>query len=234
MKKFNNLMEKVYRWVIQLMLESELVPGQRLVLVDIASQLKVSRTPVDNALAILAQEGYLDFVPNQGYAVHRLTKQEKQDLYEIRETIEVGFIGQVICKMTERAMKAVTREMLEVERQLAGNFSRQVFLHDMNFHEAFLLIAGNGNLSQSYRDICQKLYICFRPDGIDVSRVYDLREEHRNLYEAVKSKDLDRARAILYLHRNILENLDQQLLPNSGSRKWVPRSTSIMDPAISY
>ncbi len=60
------------------MLNYEIVPGQRLVFIDLAKQLNVSRTPVNNALSILAQQGYLDFVPNQGYSVHKLTQKEAE------------------------------------------------------------------------------------------------------------------------------------------------------------
>jgi DNA-binding GntR family transcriptional regulator len=76
LKKNKNLTLKVYHKIIDLMLDYELVPGQRLVFVDLARRLQVSRTPVNNALSILAQEGYLDFVPNQGYSVHKLSKKE--------------------------------------------------------------------------------------------------------------------------------------------------------------
>ena len=72
MKKSKNLTLKVYNRIMKLMLDYEIVPGQRLVFVDLANQLKVSRTPVNNALSILAQEGYLDFVPNQGYSVRQI------------------------------------------------------------------------------------------------------------------------------------------------------------------
>ena len=78
MKKYSNLTLKVYHRIIELMLNYEIVPGQRLVFIDLAKQLGVSRTPVNNALSILAQEGYLDFVPNQGYSVHKLTRKEAE------------------------------------------------------------------------------------------------------------------------------------------------------------
>ncbi|KAB2840081.1 GntR family transcriptional regulator, partial [bacterium] len=93
MKKYSNLTLKVYHRIIELMLNYEIVPGQRLVFIDLAKQLGVSRTPVNNALSILAQEGYLDFVPNQGYSVHKLTRKEAENLYEFREVLEVGFLG---------------------------------------------------------------------------------------------------------------------------------------------
>ena len=102
MKKHSNLTLKVYQQIIELMLNYEIVPGQRLVFIDLAKQLGVSRTPVNNALSILAQEGYLDFVPNQGYSVHKLTLKEAENLFEIREILEVGFLGKAVRNMTDK------------------------------------------------------------------------------------------------------------------------------------
>ena len=224
----------MYRWVIKLMLDSELVPEQRLVFVDIARKLNVSRTPVNNALAILAQEGYLDFVPNQGYAVRRLSRQEKQDLYEIRETIETGFIGQAIRKMTARPLKNIARKMAEVDKYLAGNGSRQIFLHDMELHEAILLVAGNVHVMHRYREICQKLYICFRPEGIQSSPLHALCEEHDSLYQAVQHKDIDQAREVLRQHRNILETFEKPQAPDTRARQWRLLGSPASEVAIPY
>ncbi len=102
MKKYSNLTLKVYYRIIELMLHYEIVPGQRLVFIDLAKQLGVSRTSVNNALSILTQEGYLDFVPNQGYSVHKLTRKEAENLYEFREVLEAGFLGKAMRNMNKK------------------------------------------------------------------------------------------------------------------------------------
>ncbi len=79
-----------YRKIKEMMFDYEIVPGQRLVLIDLANRLEVSRTPINNALNLLAQEGFLDFIPNQGYRVHEITRQEAGHLYEVREILELG------------------------------------------------------------------------------------------------------------------------------------------------
>ncbi|MGD9009558.1 MAG: GntR family transcriptional regulator, partial [Desulfobacteraceae bacterium] len=100
MKPRQNLTLATYDRIMDMMINYDIVPGQRLVFVDLANQLGVSRTPVNNALSILAMEGYLDFIPNQGYTVHKLTRREAEELYEIREIVEIGTIGRAIERMT--------------------------------------------------------------------------------------------------------------------------------------
>lgn len=97
-----NLTQMAYTKIKEMMLNYDIVPGQRLIFVDLAKRLGVSRTPVNNALSILANEGFLDFVPNQGYTVHQITRQEAGALYELREIIEVGAIERAIQRASSK------------------------------------------------------------------------------------------------------------------------------------
>ncbi len=232
MKQFNTLTHKVYCWLIQLMLNSEVVPGQRLIFADIARHLNVSRTPVNNALVILAREGYLDFIPNQGYSVHRLTLKEKQDLYEIREAIELGFIGQAIRRMTPPRLKTLIRKITRIEALISGCLNRQVFLLDTEFHEAVLSMAGNTDLSSQYREICQRIYIGCRTDDPAASRILDLQQGHKKLLEAVRLKDTDRARKILMGHRAVLENLERPVVLKPALKCGTPHTLFHIEPAV--
>ncbi len=95
-KPDENLTISVYKSIRKMMLNYEIVPGQRLVFVDLAKQLGVSRTPVNIALSILAKEGFFDFVPNQGYTVHKITREEAEGLYELIKILALGAVPKAI------------------------------------------------------------------------------------------------------------------------------------------
>ncbi len=214
-KKSTNLTLKVYHQIIQLMLNYEIIPGQRLVFVDLAKQLGVSRTPVNNALSILAQEGYLDFVPNQGYSVHKLTKIEAKNLYEIREVLEVGFIGFAIRNMTEKKLRYVEKCKLDYEKAISNKVDRKLFIIDTEFHVSILDMAGNDILSARYRDLCQKIFLRFRTEDLLLSRILDINREHNDLYEAISVRDVERAKELVRLHHaNSRQNLFPLIFPN--------------------
>lgn len=208
MKKNKNLSLKVYHQIVELMLNYELVPGQRLVFVDLARRLKVSRTPVNNALSILAQEGYLDFVPNQGYSVHKLTRKEAEELYQIREVLEVGFIGQAIRTMTDRKLKKVERCKQAYENLTSTHVTRKMFILDTEFHLAIMEMAGNDLLAHRYTELCRKIFLRFRIEDLVMSRIEDIRAEHDSLFEAICLKDVELAKArVREHHRNSIKNL---------------------------
>lgn len=200
MKKQSNLTLKVYQQIIELMLNYEIVPGQRLVFVDLAKQLNVSRTPVNNALSILAQQGYLNFVPNQGYSVHKLTKQEAENHYAVREVLEVGFVGQAIRNMTDKGLQALEKRKTDYEKAISGNVTRKLFILDTDFHAGILKMVGNDILSARHRDICQKIFLRFRTDDLRLDRIKQIVQEHHEIYEAIRLKDVEQTKELLKSH----------------------------------
>jgi len=200
LKKQSNLTLKVYQQIIELMLNYEIVPGQRLVFIDLAKQLGVSRTPVNNALSILAQEGYLDFVPNQGYSVHKLTYKEAVNLFEIREILEVGFLGKAIREMTAQKIGNVKKRKIDYEKAMSGHVNRKLFILDTEFHGAMIDMAANEILSAQYRDICQKIFLRFRTEDLRMNRIVEIKDEHNELYEAIRIRDVERAKELVRMH----------------------------------
>jgi DNA-binding GntR family transcriptional regulator len=208
LKKNKNLTLKVYNQIIDLMLSYEIVPGQRLVFVDLAKQLQVSRTPVNNALGMLAQEGYLDFVPNQGYSVHKMTRKEAEDLYEIREVLEVGFISQAIRNMTEQGLQKIEQQKNAYENAISNRVTRKMFILDTEFHVAIMEMTNNELFVRRYRDISQKIFLRFRTDDLIMSRIEDIRNEHNEIFEAIRLKDIELAKdRIRGHHRNSKKSL---------------------------
>lgn len=208
MKGQKNLTLAVYDRIKEMMFNYDIVPGQRLVFVDLAEQLGVSRTPVNNALSILAKEGYLDFVPNQGYAVHKLTEDEAECLYEIREIMELGTIGKAIRKMTEQSFEILKQRKIDYEDAITDRVHRKLFILDTEFHAAIIEMIGNTYLVERYRDICQRIFLRHRTEDLRVERIKEIVDEHKALYEAVRIRDVDRAKLLVKSHnKNAKENL---------------------------
>jgi DNA-binding GntR family transcriptional regulator len=215
MKKHRNLTLRVYEQIIELMLNYEIVPGQRLVFIDLAKQLNVSRTPVNNALSILAQQGYLDFVPNQGYSVHKLTQEEAENLYAIREVLESGFVGQAIRNMSDKSLRVLKERKNDYEKAIAGGVNRKLFILDTEFHAAILDMVGNDILSSQYRDICQKIFLRFRTEDLRLSRIIEIKAEHNEIYEAIRLKDVEHSKELVKSHhKRSKKNLYPVIFPS--------------------
>ncbi len=200
MKKQKNLALATYYRIKEMMLNYEIVPGQRLIFIDLAKQLSVSRTPVNNALSILAQEGYLDFVPNQGYSVHRLTIEEAECLYETREILELGTIGRAIREMNDDKLKIFENRMNDYKQAISDRVHRKLFILDTEFHAAIIEVIKNPILTERYRDICQKIFLRFRIEDLEIGRIGQIVQEHQELYNAVYVRDVHRAKELIKAH----------------------------------
>jgi len=215
LKKQSNLTLKVYQQIIDLMLDYQIVPGQRLVFIDLAKQLNVSRTPVNNALSILAQEGYLDFVPNQGYSVHKLTLKEAENHYAIREVLEVGFVAQAIRNMTDKKLQILNKRKTDYEKAITGHVTRKLFILDTEFHAGIVEMVGNDILSAQYRDLCQKIFLRFRTEDLRPIRIKEIGQEHHEIFEAIRLKDIENAKELLkFHHKSSQKNLFPIIFPS--------------------
>lgn len=208
LKPQKSLTLTVYDQIKEMMLNYDIVPGQRLVFVDLAKLLGVSRTPVNSALSILAKEGYLDFVPNQGYSVHRLTEKEARHLYEIREIIEVGVIAQAIRGITNEKKQILANRKHDYENAISDRVQRKLFILDTEFHATTIEMINNPILAVRYRDVCQRIFLRFKVEDLLISRIMEIVQEHDELFNAVCAKDVARAKELIKTHNeNAKKNL---------------------------
>jgi DNA-binding GntR family transcriptional regulator len=200
LKEINNLTFAAYEAIKTMMLNYDIVPGQRLIFVDLAKKLGVSRTPVNNALSLLAKEGYLDFVPHQGYSVHKLTRQEAEELYELREVLELGTIGKAIRQMTDEHFSRFEKRKIEYEEGISNRVHRQLFVLDAEFHASIIEMLNNAYLAERYRELCRMIFLRFKTEDLKVDRIKEISCEHEAIFEAVRTRDVERAKEIIRLH----------------------------------
>lgn len=195
-----NLTQMAYRKIKEMMFNYDIVPGQRLIFVDFAERLGVSRTPVNNALSILANEGFLDFIPNQGYKVHEITPKEARDLYDIREILELGAIGPAIKKLTSQKLKALENQKKLYEKSVVEQITRGRFTLDQEFHACYVQMAENRYLTDYFREVYQRIFLRHRIEGLPVGRAREVVLEHKEIVKAISMKDVENAKALIKQH----------------------------------
>ena len=195
-----NLTQATYRKIKQMINDYQLIPGQRLILNDLAKQLGVSRTPVNNALCMLANEGFLDLAHNQGYKVHRINKTEAKSLYEIFEIIALGSIGPAIRKMTPEKIKDLEEHKKGYERAVSEMVTRNRFFLDQEFHASHIQMSDNLYLADYFREIYQRIFLRHGLGGLRSNRARAVIKEHQEIYEAISLKDVDWAKEAIKNH----------------------------------
>ena len=217
MGREKNLTLVAYDSIKKMMLSHEIVPGQRLVFVDLARQLGVSRTPVNNALSILAKEGFLDFIPHQGYSVHQLTMEEVESIYEIREILETGTISKAIRRLNPEKLDALARKKAAYQRAVSDGARHRLFSLDIEYHAGIIDMMDNQYLAERYQDLCNHIVLRYPIEDFSPDRYNQVIEEHEALFQAVQMKDVEWAKELIRNHHaNDRKNLSLMFFQNKA------------------
>lgn len=210
-KRKGDLAEQVYRRLKDLILRYRFRPGQRLVSQELAARFKVSRTPVNHALARLEQEGYIWSKPNRGYTIAEIEPEEAGELYDLREALESFAVGRAVERQSPARMREIRRRMMEYSRLGREPLSRQKLLLDRTFHTAIARMAGNKRLMEMLDQVFERVILKRTIEGL-VSRGELTAREHEGIYEAIRARNaalaVQRMRQHIQNSRtNLLEHL---------------------------
>jgi DNA-binding GntR family transcriptional regulator len=192
------LRQSVYDTLVDLIVTTELRPGQHLVETELARQLGVSRQPVREALHRLEAEGWVDLRPSQGAFVHVPTDQEVDELLDVRELLEAetARLAASLDKpdKTDR-LRAIVAEGTaaadadEVGRAVAANNA---------FHAEIAAVAGNAVLADLAGIVGRRVRWYYRL--VAPARGHGSWSEHEELTEAIEAGDAELAMLIARKH----------------------------------
>jgi len=137
-----------YRKLREMILRTKLKPGDVLVERELMALLSVGRTPLRDALHLLAHEGLVEIAPRRGTSVSQVTLSDLQQIFELRAGIERIVAQGAVERVTERDLDDL-RALLERARATPGPVSDVDI--DGSFHRLLLRIADNRYLTETYR-----------------------------------------------------------------------------------
>ncbi|MGH7826894.1 MAG: GntR family transcriptional regulator [Candidatus Binatia bacterium] len=211
-----NLSARVYQQIKHLILNNEVLPGQKLHHQELSERLGVSRTPVREALTRLVQEGYVSFLPNRGFTCKEIRMQEAEELYELREAVEAFAVEKAIENLTDSALNQLREKMELYGEDVRNRFTRERLMYDQEVHLEIAQLAGNEMLKQTLRHVFERIVLKRRTDGLyDPARGITAHEEHMTLLKAMEKRDIQQAVNIIRAHiqqgkKNVLSDLKQR------------------------
>ena len=113
-KNFSNsfsLTDEIADVVRERILKGEYEIGEKIKENQIASELKVSRTPIREAFKLLENEGLIDYIPNRGCFAKGFTKQDVDDIYAVREALEELAVRWAVERITPEEINALEEQV---------------------------------------------------------------------------------------------------------------------------
>lgn len=189
---------KAYERLQEAIREGKLTSGTRLREEDVAADLKMSRTPVREALRRLQAEGLLTQESSRSMVVSKLDHQMMTELYLMRDVLE-GTAARLAARHASEAEVAVLRDLVDVEAKL-GKDAKQLAQHNRRFHEALYLAAHNRFLLKTLNALRDALALLGETTYAAPGRAKAAVQEHRAIVEAIASGDAAAAEAAARTH----------------------------------
>ena len=190
-----------------------LKPGQRVMEVEVADWLKVSRTPVREALRRLESEGLLSLEPRTGLVVASISRQAMLELYVMREVLE-GTAARLCAQHASGTEITELEELVKREARLQGNYA-ELARHNRLFHDTVHRGAHNRYLEKSLAAVNDTMHLLGPSQLLIPERAAQSHAEHAELFEHIRDHDADAAEAAARRHvRSARQQRVKNLFPD--------------------
>lgn len=178
----------------------ELAPGAWIDEQAIASEYGISRTPLREALKVLASEGLVTLKPRRGCYVTELSEQDLDEIFPVMALLE----GRCAYEATRKASDTDRTRLADIhaalERHAAANDADRFFEANQRFHDALQELAGNRWLRQLIQET-RKFIKLTRRDSLNLAgRLRQSMAEHQAIMAAVQQKDAEQAGKAMHDH----------------------------------
>lgn len=177
-----------------------LVPGARIVELEVARELGVSRSPIREALLKLAEEGLVSILPYRGSIVAPLRRQRFVELMEFRLALERFALDRLIDRAGDAELAQLRERVDALRRALREGDHRRIVDEDLALHRAIVAMAGNALLERAYDGLLAQIRLYVDATSARYERAEELAEEHEALLDAIGRREFLTARAVLDAH----------------------------------
>lgn len=199
-EKNKSMREKVYDTLKQMIIDGVIKPGERIIETEYSNKFQISRTPIREAIRMLELEGLVESQTTGGVIVKTLTREEISEIYKIRIALESLIIEEIIKKINNQDIKKLEKVLKNTKKAFEVKDIEKVFSLFTEFNQILYDIASLPKVTGMINNI--NLYLKrFRKLSIDnLSRKEEAFEDHVQILEAIKNKELSTAISINRMH----------------------------------
>lgn len=220
---YKPLREVVFESIRGAILSGALKPGERLMEVQMAERLGVSRTPIREAIRKLELEGLVVMIPRKGAYVADLSIKDITDVLEIRAALEGLAAALASLRITDEEIEELEVLAMQFHKALENDDVETMIQRDIEFHEKIFKASRNERLvqiSNNLREQVQRYRIMYLTNA---NKVGLLAGEHFEIAEAITKRDIDLAEKLAQRHVEDTENYIMKIVENASETAITPR-----------
>lgn len=206
---YKPLRELVFESLREAIIQGRLKPGERLMEMQLADEMGVSRTPVREAIRKLELEGFVVMIPRKGAYVAGISVKDIVDIFEVRAALEALAAGLAAERITDEELEDLERTLVQISEVSDRKDLNAIVETDTNFHELIYRACRNERLVQIITHLKEQIQR-FRTTSLSQpGRSKDALGEHRAIVEAISERNAELAQTLAREH---IENAEQSLL----------------------
>ncbi|WP_085522249.1 GntR family transcriptional regulator [Tuberibacillus sp. Marseille-P3662] len=193
------LYQQAYEKIKQTILTGEISPGSKVVVTKLAEAYQISRTPLREALRQLQNEGLL-IQDQSGTSVVQLDRKDYEELCHCRLILERQIIQLVVNEIEEEKVAEAEEVVNKAEQLVDSGKHLDILKYNTRFHEILIHSCSNRRLIQLLEQV-RSLLLIYRANILKYrEHNLNINQEHREIFEAVKERDVSRAVEAIECH----------------------------------
>ncbi len=172
-----------------MILDGDLSPGEKVPEKDLCTRFDVSRTPLREALKVLANEGLVTLYPNRGAMIADLTLEDLEEAFPVIGALE-ALAGEMACaNITDAEITAIRKLHIKMVTHYEAQALKPYFRINQQIHEMILAAARNQTLSSLYHALEGRVRQARYLANMSASRWAEAVEEHERMILALEARD---------------------------------------------
>ncbi|MGB7605021.1 MAG: GntR family transcriptional regulator [Lutisporaceae bacterium] len=215
--QYKPLREVVFETIRNAIISGSLKPGERLMEVQMAERLGVSRTPIREAIRKLELEGLIIMLPRKGAYVADLSVKDLTEVLEIRAALEGMAAGLAVTRINEEEIEELELIALKFHKALENGNLEELIFQDSQFHEAIFKASRNERLIQLNNNLREQVQRFREMYLKKVNRSKKTSREHYDIVEAISSRDISKAEKLARKHIETTENAILEMMESKNT-----------------
>ena len=196
----NSLHDEVASQLRERIFAGELAPGMFLDEVRLAEQMKISRTPLREALKVLTVEGLVRHEPRRGCFVNEVTEQDLDEIFPVMALLEGRCAYEAAQHATDGDLQALEDMHQKLARHAKARRINDYYATNYAIHEAIIALAGNRWLATVIGDLRKIVKLARLQQLHAPGRLEQSLNEHLAVFAALKARDAEGAEAAMRTH----------------------------------
>ncbi|MDD4084954.1 MAG: GntR family transcriptional regulator [Acidaminococcaceae bacterium] len=183
--------------------------GERLMEIQLAEEMGVSRTPVREAIRKLELEGFVVMIPRRGTYVADISIKDLTEVYEIRTALDVLAAGLAAERISDEELEAMQRLLVEIGEYIEEGNLEKIVETDTAFHDILYQASRNERLVSIINNLREQITTLRGRSMHYPGRLANTLAEHRIIVDSLAQRDSEKAQKAVREH---MENAEQTLL----------------------